>query len=400
MSFETAININDVAKSYKIYSKPIDRLKQFFYKDKKKYYEEFFALSQVSFQVRKGDIVGIVGKNGSGKSTLLQLVAGIITPSNGQIDVNGRVAALLELGSGFNPDYTGRENVYMNGSILGVSPNEMDKRFQDIVDFADIGSFIDQPVRTYSSGMYIRLAFAVAINVDADILIIDEALAVGDIRFQIKCIEKLKHLRNNGTTILFVSHSPEQVKRFCNRAIWLNDGKIKMIGNADEVVNAYEDYMNVSYYKPQNREPNKSNKLNVNNRNEGKLTNIISISSNRDIFKTFEELIIEVEYEIFEERINSFLLGVAIYGSDRKYIFGPNTYLDNYKVPNNRGKHNVLYRIPKIPLLAGSYYIDVGIFTDEGLVCLDYVTNALSIEVNNSYFTEGLVYIEHDWKVV
>lgn len=233
-----AIKVNDISKTYRIYDKPIDRLKQIINR-KKAYYKDFPALQKMSFEVYTGEAVGIVGRNGSGKSTLLQMIAGTLFPSSGDIKVNGRVAALLELGSGFNPDFTGRENVYLNGAILGVTKEEMDSRLEDILKFADIGDFIDQPVKTYSSGMYVRLAFAVSINVDPDILIVDEALAVGDGRFQLKCFEKIKSLKKSGKTILVVSHDLQTIRQICDRVMLIDQGEFIEIGSPNDVVNHY-----------------------------------------------------------------------------------------------------------------------------------------------------------------
>ncbi|KOS66604.1 ABC transporter [Lysinibacillus contaminans] len=235
-----AISVRKISKEYQIYGKPIDRLKQSLSFGEKKYYREFNALNDISFDVKKGQTFGIVGQNGSGKSTLLQMLADTLTPTEGEVIVNGRVAALLELGSGFNPEYTGRENVYLNGSILGVSKEEMDIRFAEIEQFADIGDFIDQPVKTYSSGMYVRLAFAVAINVDADILIVDEALAVGDMFFQIKCYKKIDEFRNQGKTILLVTHDLGSVIKYCDNVLVLNQGNSLGIYPAKEAVDIYK----------------------------------------------------------------------------------------------------------------------------------------------------------------
>lgn len=237
---EDAIHFNDVGKAYKLYSRPFHRVAEaLFPKYSDRLHQKFHALKQVSFTVKKGQTVGIIGQNGSGKSTLLQIVCGILTPNSGTVTVNGRISALLELGAGFNPEFTGRENVFLNGSILGVERAEMEKCLDDILAFADIGSFIDQPVKTYSSGMYVRLAFAVAINVNPDILIVDEALSVGDTPFQAKCFAKFKEFQEKGVTILFVTHSMDLITRYCDNAILLEQGEIIKTGPAKEVVDEY-----------------------------------------------------------------------------------------------------------------------------------------------------------------
>ncbi|CDZ76234.1 Teichoic acids export ATP-binding protein TagH [Legionella massiliensis] len=240
MFFEVVIKVAQLSKCYRIYSKPQERLLQMLTRSRKQYGHEFWALKDVSFEVKKGETVGIIGRNGSGKSTLLQMICGTLNPTAGKIVTQGRIAALLELGSGFNPEFTGRENVYMNASVLGLSKEETCKRFDDIVAFAEINEFIDQPVKTYSSGMMVRLAFAVAINVDPEILIVDEALSVGDERFQRKCFSRIESIRASGATILFVSHSGAQIIELCDRAILIDQGKMIIDGFPKQVVGYYQ----------------------------------------------------------------------------------------------------------------------------------------------------------------
>ncbi len=235
---EVVIDVRGVGKSYHMYERPSHRLWQALAGKRKAYYKDFWALRDVSFSVRRGQTVGIVGRNGSGKSTLLQMIAGTLNPTEGAISVNGRVAALLELGSGFNPEFTGRENVFLNAAILGLSRGQIEQRLEKILAFADIGEFIDQPVRSYSSGMSVRLAFAVIAHVDADILIIDEALAVGDAFFSQKCMRFLREFQKNGT-LLFVSHDAAAVTNLCESAVWLQNGRMRLSGTSQEVVEAY-----------------------------------------------------------------------------------------------------------------------------------------------------------------
>lgn len=247
MSSEIAIKVDNLSKCYQIFSNPRDRLKQFILPrvqqsvgvEPKHYFKEFWALKNVSFEINKGETVGIIGRNGSGKSTLLQMICGTLTPSAGTVQTHGRVAALLELGSGFNPEFSGRENVYMNGALLGLSTEEVDQRFDEIAAFADIGSFIEQPVKTYSSGMYVRLAFAVAINVAPDVLIVDEALAVGDEPFQRKCYSKIERIRDAGATILLVTHAAATITQMCTRALLLDNGSRLFMGSPKLAVESY-----------------------------------------------------------------------------------------------------------------------------------------------------------------
>ena len=251
MTTDIAIRVQNLSKCYQIYDNPGDRLKEFVAPRVKRlfgqahtpYYREFWALKDISFEVKRGETVGIIGRNGSGKSTLLQIICGTLTPTGGRVQTNGRVAALLELGAGFNPEFTGRENVYLNAAVLGLSQAEIDARFDAIAAFADIGEFIDQPVKTYSSGMGVRLAFAVQSQIDPDILIVDEALSVGDAKFQAKCFDRLRQLKDNGTSILLVTHSSEQIVSHCSSAILLNNGIQIESGKPKQVVNRYLDLL-------------------------------------------------------------------------------------------------------------------------------------------------------------
>ena len=243
MSNEIAIKIDDVSKLYKLYDKPIDRLKESLGLSKTQKYKEHYALHNVSFDVKKGECVGIIGTNGAGKSTILKIITGVLNPTAGNVEINGRISALLELGAGFNMEYTGIENVYLNGTMIGFSKEEIDAKLQDILDFADIGDFVNQPVKTYSSGMFVRLAFAVAINIDPEILIVDEALSVGDVFFQLKCFKKFEEFKQKGKTILFVSHDLSSIEKYCDKAILMDHGKNIAEGEPIVIINKYKKIM-------------------------------------------------------------------------------------------------------------------------------------------------------------
>ena len=401
---ENMIEITHLKKRYELYDKPIDRLKEALLRGKKVYHKEFYALRDVSINVKKGESIGIVGVNGSGKSTLLKIITGVLTPSEGSVVTHGKIAALLELGAGFNPDYTGRENIYLNGTMMGYTDEEMETRVQPIIDFADIGDFIDQPVKMYSSGMFARLAFAVAINVNPDILIVDEALSVGDTRFQLKCIEKMKELKDMGTTILFVSHATEQIKRFCTRTIWIRDGVVFQDGEASEIVDLYDNFMKFGESVLVEDDAGSLVSADISDMTDetafdkNMLAYISKVSINKNIFHTFDDLKVEVEYSILDKNVEGFLLGVAIYSKDRKnYIFGPNTYLDKKQLSGERGKYVATYTIPRLSLISGEYTIDVGIFNNEGIINLDYKMDVIRFAVSNQYFSEGMFYMEHEW---
>lgn len=390
-----SIQIENLTKVYHLYDKNTDRIRETFHIGHKKYSKDHYALKNITLDIKKGESIGIVGTNGSGKSTLLKLITGIVTPTQGSLQTNGKVAALLELGAGFNPEYTGIENIYLNGIMMGYSEEEMKKRVPAIVEFADIGEFIDQPVKSYSSGMFARLAFAVSIHVEPDILIVDEALSVGDTRFQVKCIDKMRQLQQEGTTILFVTHATEQIKRFCTRAIWIKEGEIRDDGEAAYIVDEFDNYMKYgersfdTEFNPGEFQLPKDSSV---------LAAIQSVELNKTYFHAFEPLEVRVVYDIFDENMVDLQVGVAIYSQDRKnYIFGPNTNLDKITVDQKQGRHEITYRIPRLPVLSGEYVIDVGIFNSNGIVNLDYKESCRGFSVTNEYFSEGMFYLEHEW---
>ncbi len=237
---DVVIKVNDVTKIYKLYDKPIDRLKESLSISKKKFYREHYSLKNISFSVKRGETIGIIGTNGSGKSTLLKIITGVLNPSLGNVEIEGRISALLELGAGFNMEYTGIENIYLNGTMMGYKKEDIDKRISSIIEFADIGEFVNQPVKTYSSGMFVRLAFAVAINIDPEILIVDEALSVGDVFFQAKCYKKFQEFRDMGKTIIFVSHDLSSISKYCDRVILLNKGEFIEEGEPKKIIDLYK----------------------------------------------------------------------------------------------------------------------------------------------------------------
>ncbi|MBT2763312.1 MULTISPECIES: ABC transporter ATP-binding protein [Paenibacillus] len=397
MFYENVISLKNITKVYKMYNKPQDRLKQFLYRKKRDFFREFRALTDVSFEVSKGITLGIVGKNGSGKSTLLQIIAGTVSATEGEVNIKGRIAALLELGSGFNPEFTGRENVYLNGSIMGLSEREINDRMTQIEEFAEIGDFIDQPVKSYSSGMFVRLAFACAVNVDPDILIVDEALAVGDMQFQLKCIDKMKEFKKQGKTIIFVSHDTYSIKNFCDEVIWMKEGSIYRRGNVQVVTNEYENYMKDKdsiKIKEHKDEGIEKNVLEI---------NTVRFKNNDGIIKhTFDmqELIsVEIDY-VLKKDMPGLVGGVAIIDQRDTYVCGINTKLDKYELPSSPGYYKLVCNYTNLRLLPGTYHIDIGFFESSGLVRLDYKTKFGSFDViSNVYNAEGIFLLEHNWSV-
>lgn len=406
-----AIEVRNVSKIYKMYNDPKDRFKEAFGNGKKKYYKEFYALNDVSFEVGQGEIVGIVGRNGSGKSTILKILTGVLTPTNGDVSIEGKVSALLELGAGFNMEYTGMKNIYLNATMMRVSKEEIEKKIPDILAFADIGDYINQPVKTYSSGMFVRLAFAVAINVDPDVLIVDEALAVGDTRFQLKCMDKFLEFVNQGKTILFVSHDVNSIKRFCNRAIWMNQGKIIQDGNTDEVTDHYLDFLKselpIDQYLEQCREYSQEKKeaceisaedvagIDIAEIRDLQMYNIAG--RRIDEIQHGETVRLKVSYLVGDDTIENPVLGVAIRRIDNEYICGLNTKLDQVNISWKKGYNEIELEYPCFNLIGGEYYFDVGIFDKTGIVNLVYKTKIKTFFVKMDYIAEGIVVLNHSW---
>ena len=385
-----AIRVKDLTKKYKLYQKRSERLANAFGKENN--IKEFYALKGVSFEISKGECVGIIGHNGAGKSTLLKLLTGVAFPTSGEIDINGRLASMLELGSGFNPELTGMENIYFNGSLNGLTKEEIDGKLKDILEFADIGNFIEQPVKNYSSGMFARLAFAVAINVDPDILIVDEILSVGDVGFQVKCMEKFNEFKKKGKTILYVSHGLGTVKKFCDRAIWLQKGEVVDDGNSVIVV---ERYYNLNF-NPANIEQLKDHKSDI--------INSIVVKSNTKNVEYFEKLDLEVEYDlisndlkdpniVLEFRKTDYEPGTTR-GNDQ-FVCGINSK-DNIKsIPFNLGVNKLKVSLNKVNLVAGVYYIDFVLRDGEEEVYRKI--NAYSFTLNDKYRGEGFLILGHSW---
>jgi len=391
MNEDLAIKVTNVSKVYKLYDKPSHRLKEAINPFGKKYHKEFYALNDVSIEVKKGETIGIVGKNGSGKSTLLQLISGVLTSSSGTIDVNGKISALLELGAGFNPELTGIENIFLNGIIMGLTRDEMSERINDIISFADIGEFVYQPVKVYSSGMFVRLAFACAVNADPEILIVDEALAVGDIRFQLKCIDKKK-----GKTILFVSHETSSIRNFCERAIWLMDGRTYVNGEVNRVIDLYNDFMKIELENnesPQINEVVKKDILSIKN-----IHFVDEEGNKKNTFRRGESIKVIVDYIIFNE-VEGLIGGVALFDKQYVYISGLNTQLDNIPIHGGPGSYRLELTYQDVNLLPGTYFIDVGFYESSGVVSLEYKRKEKSFFIEtDKYLAQGLILMNHLWK--
>ena len=422
MGEDSAISVQNVSKCFKRYERPVDRLKELLLPGKKQA-REFWALKDINFEVAKGETLGIIGQNGSGKSTLLQIIAQTMEPTTGQVFVNGRISALLELGCGFNPEFTGRQNVFFNGQILGLSRSETEAKFDDIVAFAEIGNFLDQPVKTYSSGMVVRLAFAVAAHTDPKILIVDEALAVGDAKFQARCMKRIRQLKEQGVTILFVSHDSSSVKMLCDRAALIHHGRILETGNPKDVVNHYigilssagdrEDLEILFNQKSQEaviksiKEPSKENSgeyilasQNISPYRHGnnsvniknvKITDLKDRLINR--IETGEKLKIHV-YLQANANILDLIIGISIRNLMGVVIYGTNTFLLSKEALTIQQDQNltVVFQLPCY-LNKGIYTITIGLHSEED-VSYEWIDDLMVFEVINSRHCDGIVDLE------
>lgn len=396
---ETVIEINHLTKKYDMYKKPSDRLKEALSPTRKTYHEVFYALNDVNVEVKKGEMIGFIGENGSGKSTILKIITGVLTPSEGEVKIEGNIAALLELGSGFNPEYSGYENIFLNGMVLGFSREEMQDKVDDIINFADIGDHLYQPVKTYSSGMFVRLAFAVAINVDPDILIVDEALAVGDLEFQLKCMEKFTELRNAGKTILFVSHDVNAVRRFCDRVYWLKNGVVEAEGETMEITETYENFLKKKSLKTVDRDNSSSEDFSAYDIVEVKSAELLDGDLQPlEIVEQDSKVVVKVTYNVKDDSIKKPVLGVAIRTVDNNYVCGLNTLLDEESISWKKGENVFYLEYEKMALLGGEYYFDVALFEENATVPLVYKTRYLTMFISGKYVGEGIVVLDHKWK--
>lgn len=398
MKPENAIEVRNVTKKFRIYPDKGYTLKEKILFRKRRLYEERNVLDGVSFEVKKGEAVGLIGKNGCGKSTTLKLLTKIMYPDSGTIQMRGRVSSLIELGAGFHPDLSGRENIYINASIFGLSRNEIDRRMDDIAAFSELGDDLDQPVRIYSSGMYMRLAFSVAIHVDADILLIDEILAVGDANFQAKCFDKLREIKADGTTVVLVSHDTMAIERFCTKAVWINQGKAAACGTTGEVVDAYLAYMNGK------KTGELSNDSSVNADHSGTMDVVIEraemmneAGEHATVFQTGENLDIKIYYRV-NKSLEEYVFGVGIYDLNGMNIYGNNTQLDRITVPHTADDGCVTCHLWNLPLLSGKYVLNVAVVDRKG-THLDFYRNYCTFDVISKDRSTGCLSIEHSWEI-
>jgi len=425
---EVAIKVSNLSKNFKVYFDKGRSLKDVVLFRNRNRHEVRTVLDDVSFDIYKGEAVGLIGHNGCGKSTLLKLISGILYPDNGNVDIKGRVSSLLELGAGFHPDMSGRENIYINASIFGLSRKEIDDRLQTIIDFSELSEFIDNPVRTYSSGMYMRLAFSVAINVDADVLLIDEILAVGDANFQAKCFSKLQEIKEKGTTIVIVSHSLSQIEQFCTRSIWIHDGKVKADGMPIDVHSQYLEYMNelreksgdksleippeyLAYmqekrYKenlklsmiPEQQEAVLKNKAFRWGSGDVKITSIsVSGDDGREnrMFEVGSDVHFKVRYKV-NKPIYDAVFGIGFFRNSGENLYGTNTRIDNYGKFDITEDGEFEIVIKNINLMPDQYTVSFSIEYGDGIP-VDYWKDALKIDTFTNIMDVGGFRLNHEW---
>lgn len=427
MSNDNVIEVHNVTKSFKVFYDRSHNLKEYAIFRKRRAYEEREVLKGISFDVKKGEAVGLIGHNGCGKSTTLKLLTKIMYPDSGSIVMKGRVSSLIELGAGFHPDMSGRENIYINASIFGLSHREINERLDDIIQFSELREYIDNPVRTYSSGMYMRLAFAVAINVNADILLVDEILAVGDANFQAKCLQKMRSLKESGVTIVLVSHDSGVIKSFCDRAIWINDGKIVADGKSMNVEDEYLAYMNAQRYNDEiekseaNSSENtdiKDNKIIITKSNtksgNSSITSAKHFGSRKVVLSSLmlcnsmgketavlredEAYEIIYKYHVNDHFVKEINIGMGIFDIDGKWIFGTNTVLCNTRVIINGDEGTVHFHGEPLHLLSGEYILQVAIVGMDQEP-YDYHQEYKHFQVLSPYKESGIIHYNTKWTV-
>ncbi|WP_019007112.1 ABC transporter ATP-binding protein [Cohnella laeviribosi] len=430
MKDQTVISIKNVTKTFKIYrDKPVS-LKEKVLKLRSNEYSTFYALKNLSLDIRRGETIGLIGHNGCGKSTLLKLITKILYPDQGTITVNGKISSLIELGAGFHPDFTGRENIYINASIFGLSKKEVDQRIDEIIRFSELGKFIENPVRTYSSGMYMKLAFSVAINVNPEILLIDEILSVGDANFQKKCLEKIESFKRNGATIVIVAHDLGTIEKICDRVVWMNEGQIVRQGEADQIINLYIQHMNKQFVEQRQQEYLEISSSGVGEKEEVEVTEAnessdtstvdeptfsedvrwgskeVEITEARilnaegkvtNVLMAGEPFCIEIDYKLNREQ-KAYIFGTGIYTADKVLVYGNNTQIANLKIDRINKRGTVRFKVKKCNLLSGTYKLNVAV-VDGDHRALDFIKYYMDFTVVSNDKAVGLFTIEHEWEI-
>lgn len=390
-----AISIENVSKKFRIYHEKNQYLKAALIRGRRANYEDFWAVKDVSFAIPEGSTFGIIGSNGSGKSTLLKCLAGILTPDAGRLRINGRIAALLELGAGFHPELSGRENIYLNGAILGMTKAEIDKRLDDIVGFSGLERFIDAPVKNYSSGMVVRLGFSIAANVEPEILLIDEVLAVGDAEFQQRCYEKIERFRTDGRTIVIVSHGLSQIEQMCDTVAWLEKANLKEVGNAFEVVQSYNGASHNAVKRADGEIGDRWGS------GEAQITGVELLSEGQPVrvFDTNSEMTIRIHFLAGQE-LRDVVFGVRITHLHGSNVWGTNTKRKGVRIDSISGPGTVDLVVPRLALLEGTFDLTVALTDNTEIHAFDHWEKKIRFDVHQiNTFDEGLVNLDGGWLV-
>lgn len=386
-----AIKLNDVSKSYRIYEKPLSRIKDLIFNTKT--YTDYHALKQLTIEIEPGEAVGVLGKNGAGKSTLLKIITGVVKPTAGTVEINGKISAILELNSGFDEELSGYENIFVKGAVLGFSKKEMMANLDEIISFADIGEHLYQPVRTYSSGMKSRLGFAIAVNVNPDILIVDEALAVGDDVFKTKCLEKMSDFKRQGKTIFFVSHSLFTVKSFCSKCMWIKDGELMEYGETGPVVAHYQTFLKEEKSKAKKKK--KKEKAGLDRKDYIKIRRF-KFSKEEAVYAYGEPIEYDFSYEITKP-LEDLKWSFTLWDVDEKEIYSTDKMGQAYRVESSMGPHHLKIRLTHLKLLPGKYLLSGEIRDGAGMIYAGYANKRpFTVSHPEDYQGAGVVYIEHE----
>ena len=409
-SDDVVIRVRNVKKMFRVYRDRGNTLKDRILFAGRRKYEEHWVLNGVSFEVKRGEAIGLIGQNGCGKSTTLKMLTKILYPDEGTIEMKGRVSSLIELGAGFHPDLSGRENIYTNASIFGLNRKEIDARLEDIIAFSELEAFIDDPVRTYSSGMYMRLAFAVAINVDADILLIDEILAVGDAAFQAKCFRKLQEIKGRGTTIVIVSHAMSQLELICDRSIWVADGLVKMDGKPRDVHPRYMEWMSRKNQQEEKKkdeqetgeagETDSDGNLKRWGSGEARMTGVKVLGADgteKTDFSPWDPFTIHIDYTA-QKQLDDAVIGLAVYRSDGTLVYGTNTLIDTSSPVTLKTAGTIDLKIEGLPASNGSYSIDLALHRPDGFN-YDFWRDICTIQIADKVQTPGEIALSHHWDI-
>ena|SRR5687768_12136171 len=394
---DLAVHASNLTKHYRLYARPIDRLLELVTPSPR--HQTFAALEEVSFEIQRGETVGLIGQNGAGKSTLLKLLCGVSVPTSGRLETRGHIASILELGTGFHPEFTGRDNAALNAAVLGLTPAEVRDRLPLILEFSELGAFLDQPVKTYSSGMYMRLAFSVAVNVDPDLLVIDEALAVGDGHFQKKCIDRIREFQDRGKTILFCSHALYYVTTLCGRTMWLDRGRLRRFGPSIDVVHEYESHLLEQDHESESRQTRSEDAISSPIRIRD-ITLTDAVGNRKSVYRSGDDIHIEItiDSELPKQPIHV-MVGV-VRAADEMQCFAMGTHQDGVEPFAGQPEYRIVVKLHNVPLVRGDYGLVVYVGDENAMHVFDRKDSRPAFAIGGERFEIGLVHVPHEWENV